>query len=227
MTDLERVDSQSDFFSQNRRLHSQHPEFNDICNALYERELRYLAHEPLRDIRRLQQRLGGLSHHVRNIAYFMAANPTPLVLDTYNASWFAKQPKQPPTATADAALPAFLTRYAGPGLVLPVRTSIMNLVQVELDSIDRVSPSEQRVHMNKHGWFSYSGEAIEPARTSGHDSMLLRPTKASMTAACCGHQWKANGRADPRVLTLRELLLVTTIDWNGFKRPVTPMLGQV
>jgi len=76
--------------------------------------------------------------------------------------------------------------------------------------------ASDRLHLNKFGWFSKSGEYFEivPKQTR---YLLLKPSKAVLIAACGGHQWTSKGRATPRALSLRELLLSTEIDWKSFK----------
>lgn len=46
---------------------------------------------------------------------------------------------------------------------------------------------------------------------------LLKPTKIFLTAAVCGHCWNYRGKTTPRRLSLRELLLSTSINWKHFR----------
>ena len=102
-------------------------------------------------------------------------------------------------------------KHASLGLVVPVRYQTPELKTIFLDSIDRVDHTYNRLHLNYRGWFTFSGEG-----ETGTEQ-LLKPNKRIMTAACCGHQWNHRGRINPRTLTLRELLLVATLDWKKFQ----------
>ena len=100
------------------------------------------------------------------------------------------------------------------GLPVPVRLLRFDEEHIELDSIDRVQPENEMVHTNKYGWFTFDG--VSQANNTDTDYMLLKPTKAVMSAACCGHRWNHKGRLAPRTLSLRELLLSTTVKWKKF-----------
>ncbi len=210
--------SQTDFFELSSSQTSAHPHFAELCNALYERELLQLATYGPSQIQLLRRRLSGLSHHVKRAAYFLANNDAPIAVDSHNASWQGKQSPKCPGATVDEdKCGAWFKKHSQPGLVVPVRVASIDTQHVELDSIDRVLPDEHKVHLNKHGWFSFYGEELDSPTISHTQKRLLRPTKPIMTAACCGHAWNHKGKSSPRALSLREMLLSGTIDWKTFR----------
>jgi hypothetical protein len=90
---------------------------------------------------------------------------------------------------------------------------------IELDSIDRIDLRGNRLHTNKFGWFNIDGEFSEDVHTklSVLSLRLLKPSKAILTAACCGHKWDHKGKGQQRALSLRELLLSLTINWKTFR----------
>ena len=192
---------------------AEHSDIAELCSALYERTLIQLSQEEL-DAGLLRRRLASLPFYVRHAAHgsLQAAQHSPLQLDAQNASWQAPQATACPAGTGTAQKQhAWFKQHAALGLVVPVRYETSEFKTIVLDSIDRVDSNHHRVHLNYQGWFSFSGEGESPHLT------LLKPTKRIMTAACCGHQWNHRGRVNPRTLTLRELLLVATLDWRQFK----------
>ncbi|QJR82869.1 hypothetical protein CA267_013625 [Alteromonas pelagimontana] len=205
-------------FDQTREHHSAHPEFTEICTALYERELVYLAYYGPTHAHVLKRKLSGLPHHIKRAAYFLAHNSSPLTVDTHNGSWQAKQSARcPVNRNCDPErTEKWYSQHAAHGLVVGIRVQEMDNEHIELDSIDRVEPNNFTVHTNKHGWFTFAGNSLEKAEDSYSQVQLLKPTKTIMTAACCGHSWNHKGKISPRSLTLRELLLSTTIDWKHF-----------
>lgn len=211
---------QSDFFNAVETDTSQRT-IAELCNALYERELILLAQQGPSQANLLRRRIAGLSHHVKRTARFLAAGAVPLELDEHNASWQAKQAaKSPARNVDDTKTQQWYSDFARVGLVVPIRVQEFDNEHIELDSIDRVQPENQTLHVNKFGWFDYSGTPIEsPARFSSNAHIkltLLKPSKAIITAACCGHSWNHKGRISPRTLSLREILLVSTLDWRKF-----------
>ncbi|HBN99464.1 MAG TPA: hypothetical protein DD453_08940, partial [Alteromonas macleodii] len=80
--------------------------------------------------------------------------------------------------------------------------------------------------LNKNGWFANSGECIHSTTLrdeleaatalSVQNKILLRPSKAIVTAACCGHTWSFKSKRSPRALSLREMRLSTQINWKNF-----------
>lgn len=205
---------QADFFAHGDEL----KHVAELCNALYERELDHLASHGPTQLSLLRRRLKGLSHHIKRAAYFLARNDAPIAVDIHNASWQAKQAAKCPDNKAEPDKVAdWFYQHASPGLVVPIRLETPEGQTIELDSVDRIDKAQQRIHVNKHGWFALSGESSEDV--SGMHKRLLKPTRVIMTAACCGHTWNHRGRRTPRALTLREILLSTTINWKTFKLP--------
>lgn len=197
---------------------AQHGDFAELCAALYERELNQLAHVDEMPVAALQRRLASLPYYIQRAAHgcLRAAADSPLALDVQNASWQGKQASQCPESSGTTkAQHDWFSKHAALGLVVPVRYHTPELKTIFLDSIDRVDAKHNRLHLNYRGWFTFSGEGGEQdERATEH---LLKPNKRIMTAACCGHQWNHKGRINPRTLTLRELLLVATLDWNKFQ----------
>lgn len=193
---------------------AQHGDFAELCAALYERELNQLAHADDLPVAALQRRLASLPFYIQRAAHgcLRAADDSPLSLDVQNASWQGKQATQCPDASGTVkAQHDWFAKHAALGLVVPVRYYTPELKTIFLDSIDRVDSKHNRIHLNYRGWFTYSGEGETTTE------QLLKPNKRIMTAACCGHQWNHKGRINPRTLTLRELLLVATLDWKKFQ----------
>ncbi|NVK55672.1 MAG: hypothetical protein HWE26_08665 [Alteromonadaceae bacterium] len=217
---------QSDFFNAVESDASQRT-LAELCNALYERELSLLAQQSHNQVSLLRRRIAGLSHHVKRTARFLANGSVPLTLDEHNASWQARQAvKSPARNDKPEATLRWYTEHAKVGLVVPVRVQEFDNEHIELDSIDRIQPVNQTLHINKLGWFDFSGTQVEsPARyrSANHFRLtLLKPSKTIVTAACCGHSWNHKGRTSPRTLTLREILLVSTLDWQRFTTPKPP-----
>ncbi len=219
-SDHDQPTSQSDFFSHSREQHALHPEFNEICNALYERELANLSHNGPNQLSLLKRRLGGLPHHIRRAAYYLSNNTTPLEIDSHNGSWQAKQAGKCPGSNIDREkTTSWFSKYANYGLVVSVKVVSLNEEHIELDSVDRVQQENDTLHLNKHGWFTFDGDPLENDASEYHTKQMLKPTKPVMQAACCGHRWNHKGRISPRSLSLREILLSTEIDWVNFRLP--------
>jgi hypothetical protein len=51
-------------------------------------------------------------------------------------------------------------------------------------------------------------------------AQLLKPNKKVMSAACAGHRWLNVNKANPSMLSLREILLSCAINWHNFKQPL-------
>lgn len=193
---------------------AQHGEFAELCSALYERELDQLAHLDDIPITALQRRLASLPFYIQRAAHgcLQAVKESPLSLDEQNASWQSNQASQCPKPTGTVkSQHQWFAKHAALGLVVPVRYQTPELTTIFLDSIDRVDTKHHRLHLNYRGWFNFSGAGEHAVET------LLKPTRRVMSAACCGHQWNHKGRINPRTLTLRELLLVATLDWKKFQ----------
>lgn len=192
--------------------------FAELCNALYERELRVLSQQT--NLSLLQRRLAGLSQHVKNIAELLLKNQGPLQVDIHNASWQAKQTaKSAATKVSATDNHQWFSHYARLGMVVAVHVWELGIEHVELDSIDKIDTEAKRLHLNKHRWFNFDGSqpgnsSEEPPRLA---KTLLKPNKAIFSAACCGHSWNPKGRTQTRALSLRELILSTTINWKTFR----------
>ncbi len=209
-TDLQQVD----IFSSN--TNQQH--FAELCNALYERELMSLAQSQASNIKLMQRRLAGLTHHVRRAAEHMLTRQAPIDVDIHNGSWQAKQAAKCMAAKADEQKTRdWFYQHSKMGLVVPVYISELGQEHLELDSVDRIDVAKQQVHLNKNGWYFFNGTPVKDNSHPHHHSNLLIPAKATLSAACCGHTWNHKGRSQPRALSLRELLLSTTINWKTFR----------
>lgn len=214
---------QSGFFSHSGELGGSHPQFTEVCTALYERELLNIAHSGPSNLSILRRRLAGLPHHVRSVARYLVANPSPLDIDAHNGSWFIKQPAKCPGLNQSMdAVAKWYSRHGQWGLVVPILHTTLEGFHIELDSIDKLAPNdgeqsqEQRLHTNLHGWFTLSGTSLEPPSHTYATKVLLKPTKAIMASACSGHTWRHKAKGAPRSLSLREMRLSTKINWNHF-----------
>ena len=193
--------------------------FAELCNALYERELKSLSEQNINNISLLQRKIGGLKHHIKRAAEQLLSNNTHLQIDVHNGSWQAKQAASCMAGKADPVKTfTFFQQSARMGLCVPVHINELTIEHIELDSIDRIELENERVHLNKFGWFCLNGNTTEsqPTDILHTQKRLLKPGKANMSAACCGHSWNHNGRTQPRTLSLRELLLSNTINWSTF-----------
>lgn len=188
-------------------------DFAELCNALYERELRQLSEFPTSSVPTIQGRLKSLPHYIKRTAYSMLQAQTPLELDVQNASWFAKQGLHMPLNGQDVASVNkwYLSINLHHGLVVPIATHSTIL----LDSIDRIDIENKRFRTNVHGWFCFSNNDKNKA-----NGQLLRPNKKVMSAACSGHSWLNDHKANPTIPSLRELLLSCAINWRNFKQPL-------
>ena len=65
--------------------------YAELCNALYERELRLLANIEFATPQALQNRLKSLSYYINRTALLMTQTNSPLELDIQNAAWQVKQ----------------------------------------------------------------------------------------------------------------------------------------
>ncbi|WP_416306077.1 hypothetical protein [Neptunicella sp. SCSIO 80796] len=210
---------QTDIFAKDaQQLH-----FAELCNALYERELQQLALSSGQNIDNLKRRLAGLSYHIKKAAYYLLNHTAPLEVDLHNASWQAKQATKSIAKKESAEKSRhWFSQYSHFGMPLAVCINEQGLEQYELDSVDRIDIDKQRLHLNKHGWFHFDGMADAKAESPNpiQQKQILLPSKASLTAACCGHSWSYRGKAQPRALSLRELLLSSKINWKNFKKPL-------
>jgi hypothetical protein len=207
---------QVDIFSDDQQqLH-----YAELCNALYERELASLSQQKLNDIDLLQRKIAGLRHHIKRAAYSLLQHQSPLQVDVHNASWQAKQAAKCMANNFVAQkTQQWFSNNIQIGCSIAVHVEQLGSEHIELDSIDRIDLSSHRLHTNKFGWFNIDGEFSEDLYTKiGVLSLrLLKPSKAILTAACCGHKWDHKGKGQQRALSLRELLLSLTINWKTFR----------
>jgi hypothetical protein len=191
----------------------------ELCNALYERELSHISQQKLDDISLLQRQIGGLKHHIKRAAYNLLQHQAPLEVDIHNASWQTKQAAKCPAKLLDFEKTlAWYQRSLELGVSAPVHVNELGVEHIELDSIDRIDLEAAKLHLNKFGWFNLDGKSLSIQTDSkSAKTQLLKPTKAILTAACCGHSWNHRGRSQPRLLTLRELMLSFSINWHTFR----------
>lgn len=227
--------SQTSFWqtdSQNTlQLNLQGSDVAELCNALYERELRLLATTELASVQNIQGRLKSLPYYVNRTAHLMvtvkAQGITPLNLDSQNASWSAKQAAKLSLAgqTANDIYSWYLSNKISLGLVVP----ILHDKRVVLDCIDRIDIESKRLRTNGSGWFSLSEQDVKTQdESSRYNSIkLLKPNKKVMLAACAGHCWQVTKpskttttKLQPIIPSLRELLLSCAINWQDFKQPL-------
>lgn len=207
---------QVDIFSDDQRqLH-----YAELCNALYERELASLSQQKISNINLLQRKIAGLRHHVKRAAYSLLQHQSPLQVDVHNASWQAKQAAKcmANNYVTQKTLQWFSSSIQI-GCSIAVHVKQLGSEHIELDSIDKIDLSGKRIHANKFGWFNIDGEFSEDNHQQADvfSLRLLKPTKAILTAACCGHKWGQKGKGQQRALSLRELLLSLSINWKSFR----------
>jgi hypothetical protein len=207
---------QVDIFSDDQRqLH-----YAELCNALYERELASLSQQKISDIGLLQRKIAGLRHHVKRAAYSLLQHQSPLQVDMHNASWQAKQAaKCMANNYVVQKTQQWFSSNIQIGCSVAIHVQHLGYEHIELDSIDRIEQSNNRIHTNKFGWFTIDGEFAEDSfrEADVQNLRLLKPTKAILTAACCGHKWGNKGKGQQKALSLRELLLSLSINWKTFR----------
>lgn len=204
--------------------HQQHNDFAELCNALYERELRLLANAPVSSAQEVQGRLKSLSHYVNRAANLMVQvsenSSSPLVLDVQNATWSSKQANKLPLSgqTKLDVHTWYLALLSKPdtsllGLVVPVLCG----EYIVLDCIDRIDGENKRLRTNVSGWFSL-GDSSKSKDSPENRLQLLKPSKKVMLAACAGHCWQSEYKSRPVIPSLRELLLSCAINWHDFHK---------
>ena len=198
--------------------------YAELCNALYERELASLSQQKISNVSLLQRKIAGLRHHVQRAAYSLLQHPSPLKVDIHNASWQAKQAAKCMANNYVAQkTQQWFSSNIQIGCSIAVHVKQLGCEHIELDSIDRIEQSTEqsnhRVHTNKFGWFNIDGEFAEDnyKQADVQQLRLLKPTKAILTAACCGHKWDHKGKGQQRALSLRELLLSLSINWKTLR----------
>ena len=203
-------------------LAEQFPNVAELCNALYERELVSLATSNIKDPTLLKRKLSGLTYHIKNAAEFLINEPTPIDVDVHNGTWKSKQSNKCPAIKAATSSDEFakteswFKQHHYHGAVVCIYVNDYGNEHIELDSIDMIPSPANKLHCNKYGWFALNGESLEASKTHV-THRLIKPNKAILSAACSGHMWNTKGKATPRALSLRELLLSTNINWKTFK----------
>ncbi|GHF85792.1 hypothetical protein [Thalassotalea marina] len=187
-------------------------EFAELCCALYEREIAHFVLLDISNTSSLQNRLKSLPYYVKRTASRMLEVESPLDIDLQNASWSAKQASHMPLTgqDIDQVNQWYNSFNLTHGLVVPIAQES----HIVLDSIDRIDTENSRFRTNVFGWFDMqSQDNDKPVK-------LLKPNKKVMTAACTGHTWINDHKANPTIPTLRELLLSCAINWRNFKQPL-------
>mgnify|MGYP000430438003 CR=1 FL=1 len=192
------------------------PDYAELCNALYERELALLANMTLPSAQAVQGRLKSLSYYINRTALLMTQVDTPLELDVQNALWQTKQSNKIPLAgqTSEEVNAWYLSIPLSLGLIVPVFSQAHSQEHILLDCIDRVDNDNQRFRTNAAGWFYLT----ENKEAKGVKPRLLKPNKKVMLAACAGHCWQDGQKIRPIIPSLRELLLSCSINWKNFKK---------
>ena len=200
-------------------------DFTELCNGLYQREISIIARGDFLSVQAVQARLESLSYYITRTAHAMVQvkvqGHSPLLLDTQNASWSAKQSKQMPLSGQETkqgyahAMSWYLQEDICVGLVVPVLLAD----HIIIDCIDRIDLNKQRIRTNVSGWFSLAADELMNKELDVN-KRLLKPNKKIMTSACSGHCWQGNSKQLPIILTLRELLLSCSINWKNFKMPL-------
>lgn len=196
--------------------------FADLCNALYERELKKLATEHNQSSTVLLKRIGSLPYYIKRASQRIVSNDTPLDLDSQNASWLYRQPKEcPGPKQKPDDIHVFYRKHAKHALVVPIYHFKRGEEFITLDTIDGVDQAGLRVHTNENGWFGFNGQpqqddAQHNNQHSNQHKTLLKPTKTILCGACGGHKWLNHKRNNARMLSLREMLLTTNINWKNF-----------
>ena len=115
--------------------------FADLCNALYERELKKLADDSSIPHRFLLKRIGALPYYIKRASERIVSHYSPLNLDSQNASWMYRQPGLcPGPKQSDEDIEKFYTKHAKVGLVIPLYFHHVGVEQLLLDTIDGVKP---------------------------------------------------------------------------------------
>ena len=188
---------------------------SELCNALYERELKRLSQDEDMSLQAMKKRLASLPYYIKRAAEHISSLYMPLELDSQNGSWFGPQSGKPFSTKADAdKTTAFYRQHAKMALIVPISIFHYGIEQVVLDTIDEIDADNHKLHCNQHGWFDVDGAEMEGQDV--YQKVLLKPGKPVMSAACCGHQWLNQRKTTPRLLSLREMLLASRINWRQF-----------
>lgn len=207
------------------QTHTETGDFAELCNALYQREIKLIAKDNFTSVEAVQARLKSVSYYINRTAHamtqVMAQGSSPLQLDSQNASWSTKQSRKLPLTGQETPLEQervfswYLQGNIGVGLVVPVLLAD----HIIIDCIDRIDLEKQRLRTNVGGWFSLNANEVSN-KQAGLNKRLLKPNKRVMASACAGHSWQGNSKQLPIVPSLRELLLSCSINWQNFKKPL-------
>jgi hypothetical protein len=188
--------------------HNEHErlQFAELVNVFYAREIPELVKKA--DQAQITRALQSLPYYVERAARHIVQGCVPLKLDSHNGCWLCTQKAQPKWQ-ADVC-ERYFSQHASVGLVVPIITTYDGLTRIVIDTIDQVR--DNTVHCNQYQWFDFSGRC--------HDNdhcIMLKPSKALLSAACCGHQWRFSKAISPRILSLREMLLASMINWKNVR----------
>lgn len=194
----------------------------ELCNGLYEREIRVLSQASFQNIQAVQGRLKSLTHYINRAAYLMLQVESPLQLDIQNASWSTKQSNNPPYQgqSVEDVIHWYKDYEIPLGLVVPVLIDGHLIV----DCVDRIDREQQRIRTNTAGWFNLmKADSLEEQiyGLAKERFCLFKPTKKMMLAACSGHCWHNGTKQRPIMPSLRELLLSCNINWKNFKKTLS------
>ncbi|WP_348772702.1 hypothetical protein [Pseudoalteromonas sp. MMG005] len=181
-------------------------QFAELVNVFYAREIPALTENATAE--QLPRALLSLPYYVERAARDIVQGSVPLQLDSQNGTWLSPQKAQPKWQMD--VCNHYFSRYGTVGLVVPVMLSHKGLTRIVIDTIDQVR--DNMIHCNQHGWFDCSGQSQK-----GVSTIMFKPAKALMVAACCGHQWQYSKAIGPRVLSLREMLLASMINWKNVR----------
>lgn len=203
--------AQQDFSEESKKLLA----YAQLCNVFYERELKLLS-EDEQPLEKLKKRLQSLPFYIKRAAESLIALDNPLHLDTQNGTWSSKQKRKcPADKVSDEENKHWLVKNAQIGLIVPVLVTNKGESSLKLDCIDAIDVD--RIRLNEHGWFDFSGACQED---TVEYKRLLRANKELVCAAASGHQWIGKDPTLPRTLSLRELLLTTTLNWRNLNKPI-------
>ncbi|PAJ73440.1 hypothetical protein CJF42_15765 [Pseudoalteromonas sp. NBT06-2] len=203
----EQLKLQSDLLAKGKN----HLAYIELCNAFYAREVIRLSRES--DQSKLRRLLASLPYYIERVSVHILQGNSPLQLDGQNGCWIAKQSIKFPSLDKEKNR-RFYTQKSFPGFILPLAVLNEGELVIKIDCLDQVY--KDKIHCNEHGWFDFSGQALDK-----QTAYIMKPTKLVMTAACCGHRWHQGKRAMPRLLSLREMLLAARINWHNFNKPLT------
>ncbi len=213
------------------QIQSDNSAFAELCNGLYQREIAILAKGDFSSAGAVQARLKSLSYYITRTAHAMTQvsnqGQSPLVLDSQNASWSAKQSKLMPLSgqvtlqETEKANDWYLQKDVYIGLVVPVLLDD----HIIIDCVDRIDVQGKRIRTNIGGWFSLTAKSSEEVLLASNPNLppekrLLKPNRKIMSAACAGHCWQGSAKQRPIIPSLRELLLSCSINWKNFKKPL-------